>query len=454
MNHKPDFIISGAGLVGSILGLRLAQRGFRVKLFESRPDMRLNAISAGRSINLALSDRGIRSLRMVGLGDELLTHAVPMQGRMVHSMSGELQFQPYSERPGECINSISRRTLNVILMDALEKIQPGSIEFDTRLSSCDPETGSFIFEKRDERNIVVENIPMLATDGANSVARKSLMNISAQIRFNYSQVFQNYGYKELTIPPGEGGSFRIDKNALHIWPRGHFMMIALPNPDATFTATLFIPYEGKDSFASLTDEGSVEKYFETFFRDAIPCLPDLKKEFFENPTGHLYTVKCHPWYYQDKLLLLGDAAHAIIPFYGQGMNCGFEDVFVLDQLLDQGLTGEQLFSRFTELRKINSDAIADLAEDNFVEMRDKVGDPLFQRKRQLENRLEKFDPTYFSKYALVTFRPDVSYHHAMTLGRMQDDLLMDICRKKETIADSELPGILEQLRSLSGQLSV
>lgn len=454
MNQKPDYIISGAGLVGSILGLRLAQRGYRVKLYESRPDMRTTSISAGRSINLALSDRGIRSLKMVGLGDELLTHAVPMQGRMVHSVTGELQFQPYSERPGECINSISRRTLNVILMDALEKIQPGSIEFETRLSHSDPEAGKFIFERKDESSVVVENIPMLSTDGANSVARKSLMNISPLIRFNYSQVFQNYGYKELTIPPAEDGSFRIDKNALHIWPRGHFMMIALPNPDATFTATLFIPYEGKDSFASLTSEESVWEYFQAYFRDAIPCLPDLKREFFENPTGHLYTVKCHPWFYQDRLLLLGDAAHAIIPFYGQGMNCGFEDVFVFDQLLEQGLRGEPLFARFTELRKINSDAIADLAEDNFVEMRDKVGDPLFQRKRQLENRLEKFDPAYFSKYALVTFRPDVSYHHAMTLGRMQDELLMDICRKKESISESELPGILEQLRKLPNALRV
>lgn len=449
MINKPDYIIAGAGLVGSLLGLRLAQRGFKVKLYESRSDMRRFDISAGRSINLALSDRGIRSLELVGLKQEMLQHAVPMQGRMVHDVAGNLIFQPYSERPGEHINSISRRTLNVILMDALEKIQPDAITFNTELSSLDFQNFESAFQSRNGERFMHQNTPLLATDGANSVARKELMRISPLIRFNYAQNFQNYGYKELTIPPAEAGSFRIHDHSLHIWPRGHFMMIALPNPDATFTATLFLPYEGKESFAALQTEESVTEFYSKYFADSMPHIPELTQEFFEHPTGHLYTVKCHPWYYQDQLQLLGDAAHAIIPFYGQGMNCGFEDVFVLDQLLDQKLNGEVLFQKFTDRRKINSDAIADLAEDNFIEMRDKVGDPVFQRKRSLENRLEKFDPTYFSKYALVTFRPDVSYHHAMTLGRMQDELLMQICSSGEEINDASLPGILNKLKELT-----
>lgn len=449
MHEKPDFIISGAGLVGSLLALRLAQRGHRIKVYESRPDMRKHSIAAGRSINLALSDRGIRTLKRVGLEDALLTHTVPMYGRLIHSVEGELQYQPYSERAGEHINSISRRTLNIVLMDALEKIQPDAIEFETKLLYADPEKSILHFERADGSNFTSENIPLLATDGANSMGRKSLMNISTSIRFNYSQVFQNYAYKELTIPPAADGSFRIQNQALHIWPRGHFMMIALPNPDATFTVTLFIPYEGADSLEGLHNKNDVLQYFGKHFSDAVPHIPELAEEFFHNPTGYLYTVKCHPWNYKDSVLLLGDAAHAIIPFYGQGMNCGFEDVFVFDELLDQGFTGEGLFSEFTKLRKPNGDAIADLAEDNFLEMRDKVGDPIFQKKRALENRLEKFDPQYYSKYALVTFRPDISYADAMRIGRKQDDLLMGLCSTNKEIQDSELPLILTKLKELA-----
>lgn len=447
MKNK-EIIIAGAGLVGSILGLRLAQRGYKVSIYESRPDMRKTEMSAGRSINLALSDRGIGGLKIVGLEKEILSHAVQMKGRMIHDLEGHLLFQSYSERPGECINSISRRTLNVYLMDALEKIPGSTIHFNTRLIGWDAQTGTCQFQTNYGQIIRKENATLLATDGANSAARKELMNLSAQIRFNYKQFFQNYGYKELTIPPGSDGSFRLDKNALHIWPRGNFMMIALPNPDATFTATLFISYKGADSLEQLVTQEDVQQYYQKYFRDAIPLIPDLKKEFFDHPTGHLYSVKCDPWYYEDKMLLLGDAAHAIIPFYGQGMNCGFEDVVVLDKLLDQNLEGEELFAKFTELRKINSDAISDLAEDNFIEMRDKVGDPIFQKKKSLESRLEKMFPNYFSKYALVTFRPDVSYHEAMTQGRKQDDLLMDICKEDATITDTELPAIFQKLQQL------
>ncbi|HRI33578.1 MAG TPA: NAD(P)/FAD-dependent oxidoreductase [Saprospiraceae bacterium] len=443
--------IAGAGLVGSLLGLRLAQRGYEVHLYESRSDMRKEAISAGRSINLALSDRGITGLTLVGLEEEIMAHAIQMHGRMIHTIQNELLFQPYSERPNECINSISRRTLNVMLMDAFEKTNRTKINFNHKLIHWDHVSGDATFQSEDGHQIIENNTTLLATDGANSEARKRLMQLSTQIRFNYSQTFQNYGYKELTIPPGINGAFQLEKNALHIWPRGHFMMIALPNPDATFTATLFLPYEGPDSLQQLNTKSDIQQYFETHFNDAIPLIPELKTEFFHNPTGHLNSVKCSPWYYEDKLLLVGDAAHAIIPFYGQGMNCGFEDVVVLDQLLDQQLSGEALFSSFTKLRKKSTDAISDLAEDNFVEMRDKVGDPVFQQKRKVEQALEKMFPQYYSKYALVTFRPDVSYYDAMVKGRKQDDLLMKICSEQAEISAEQLPGIYKQLNELDSK---
>lgn len=446
MDKNKKILIAGSGLVGSLLGLRLLQKGFDVELFESRPDMRKEQISAGRSINLALSHRGIRALKLAGVGEVILSNAIQMHGRMIHTINGQLALQPYSTRPGEFINSISRRTLNVILMDAIEKMKHNAIHFKTRLIKADNDCNSFTFENEQKQHIKIENAILIGTDGAASIARKTLFELTPHLRFNYSQTFQNYGYKELTIPPGPDNSFVIEKNALHIWPRGHFMMIALPNPDATYTATLFLPYHGAESFDSLDSKEKVKAFYQKYFADAIPFMPELETEFFQHPTGHLYTVKCEPWHYEDKILLMGDAAHAIIPFYGQGMNCGFEDVYVFDELLDQHTDWKTLFENFSKQRKPNSDAIADLAEDNFIEMRDKVADPVFQRKRQLEMKLEKQFPEYYSKYALVTFRPDISYHDAMVRGRKQDEFLMGVCgEEKGEFKENELKEIYEHL---------
>lgn len=438
--------VAGAGLVGSLLALRLLQRGFDVEVFESREDMRINSLSAGRSINLALSHRGIRGLSLVGMEKEILSHAVQMKGRMIHSIASELNFQPYSIREGEHINSISRRTLNTLLMNAIEGYGV-KINFAHRLENYHPEKDTFIFKSK-ETEIIRSGGVLLATDGANSAARRFMMERSAEIRLNYAQKFQPYGYKELTIPPGTKGEFLLERNALHIWPRGHFMIIALPNPDATFTVTLFLPFEGAQSFERLTDVSSVRQFFNQYFPDVINLIPDLDHEFFSNPTGHLNSVKCSPWSYKDKILLLGDAAHAIIPFYGQGMNCGFEDVFVFDQLLDQTPDTSTLFSEFENQRKINADAISDLAEDNFEEMRDKVADEVFQRKRKLETILEEKFPSYYSKYALVTFRPDISYHHAMVKGRKQDEFLLKICEKRLSFTDHELTELYHSLQNI------
>lgn len=439
-------IVSGAGLVGSLLALRMLQKGYDVDVFESRSDLRTTSISAGKSINLALSPRGLQALRKVGVIDQVLKNVIEMEGRLIHEINGDLKFQAYSARSGEWINSISRRVLNSILMDEIEKLKPGAIKFNQRLVAIGEEGHSAVFENEEHQQTTYGKIILLATDGANSFARKWILDQTPGVHFNYSQKFQDYGYKELTIPPGPNGEFRIMKNALHIWPRGHFMVIALPNPDASYTVTLFLPFKGKESFDQLQNTEQLLAFFKLYFPDIIPHLPDLETEFFENPTGYLMTVKCEPWNYEDKIVLLGDAAHALIPFYGQGMNCGFEDVFVFDQLLDQYDNWLDLFTNYSKARKKNGDAIADLAEDNFIEMRDKVADPVFQRKRKLEMELERKFPDYYSKYALVTFRPDVPYYDAMVLGRKQDELLMSICANHtEHWTDEELKTIYDQL---------
>ncbi|MEP7196918.1 MAG: NAD(P)/FAD-dependent oxidoreductase [Saprospiraceae bacterium] len=440
--------IVGAGLVGSLLALRLLQRGLKVEIFESREDMRKQTISAGRSINLALSHRGIRGLNLVGLEDKILEHAVQMKGRMIHKIDSELSFQAYSIRDGEYINSISRRTLNIILLDAIESFGV-KVNFGKKLHSFLPEKNLIYFEDKNNQQSQVEDSILIATDGANSMARKFMLDRSAELKMNYNQKFQEYGYKELNILPGKNGEFLLEKNALHIWPRGHFMMIALANPDATFTATLFLPFKGEQGFESLTDKNSVNNFFEKYFKDAKELIHDLDGEFFQHPIGHLNSVKCKPWHYEDKLLLMGDAAHAIIPFYGQGMNCGFEDVVVFNELLDKYNDTLELFEQFEKSRKINSDAISDLAEDNFEEMRDKVADPIYQRKRTLEAQLEKQFPSYYSKYALVTFCPDVSYSEAMIRGRKQDDYLMNLCMTKTDFTNEDLGKIFKELESLN-----
>ncbi len=445
LTNDKSLVIAGGGLVGSLLGLRLLQRGFDVAIYEMRPDMRKTDISAGKSINLALSDRGIQSLKLCGIDREIMRQAIQMKGRLIHPLEGELQFQAYSARPGDCINSISRKALNIILLDAIEKIRPHAIHFDCKLVDANPEQYSATFRSKEHGIIELNNIRLLCTDGAFSQGRRILFDHSSHIRFNYQQKFQNYGYKELTIPPDGNRGFRLEKNALHIWPRGHFLMIGLPNPDATFTATLFLPFEGPDSFAQIQDNSALGAFFEKYFPDAVDHLTGLYDEFFEHPTGQLITVKCDPWHYGDSLLLMGDAAHAIIPFYGQGMNCGFEDIFAFDKLLDTERDWQTLFAVFYKLRKPNADAIADLAEDNFIEMRDKVADPIFQRKRKLELLLEEKYPDYFSKYALVTFRPDVSYYDAMIKGRKQDELLLQVCAEIENVNTIDLEKLFLQL---------
>jgi len=464
--------IIGAGLAGSLLAIYLARRGMTVDVYEARGDMRNEQVAAGRSINLALSDRGIAALREVGMDEYMLAEAIPMNGRMIHSPASETKLLPYSGRKGEYINSISRGGLNIALMNEADKYDNVRFHFNERCVDFDCGTAEAKFSSG--KTVISDTV--IATDGAGSAVRNAMLHGGVE-RFDFSQDWLEHGYKELHIPPMERrhlagedrANFAIEPNALHIWPRHKFMMIGLPNFDGSFTCTLFLahsgshPYEGgvdaasadgvvlsgEPSFDRLTDEAAVLDFFNREFRDAVPLMPTLIEDFFHNPTGNLGTIKCFPWNAGGKALLLGDSAHAVVPFYGQGMNCAFEDVRVLDSLIDEmGTDWEAVFTEYGRLRKPNTDAIADMAEENFYEMRDATANPVFQRKRELETKLEQTYPDYFSKYSMVTFREDLPYAVAKEKGNAQDALLMKICAETPDSSAIELPDVMAKIRSL------
>ena len=354
--EHPTIALIGAGLNGPLLALGLVKRGFKVEIYERRPDMRRVRMSAGRSINLALSTRGIHALTEAGLWKQMQDIIIPMKGRMMHSATGELTFQPYGKDESEVINSISRAELNIVLMNAAEA-QGAKINFQQRCLGVDSRNGDI--RLRDEasgKEHTVRYDVVIGCDGSASAIRSDMLRLP---RFNFSQQYLDYGYKELTIPEGSGGKHVLETHALHIWPRGNYMLIALPNIDGTFACILFLPFEGGDSFEQLNTHSSVQEFFRSRFPDAVPIMPDLVDNFFANPTGAMVTVKCSPWHADGRMLLLGDAAHAIVPFFGQGINCGFEDCTVLLELLDRhGLDWARAFSEFERARKVNTDAIA------------------------------------------------------------------------------------------------
>lgn len=451
-------IVVGAGLAGSLLAIFLAKRGFQVDVYEARPDMRIVDLGGGRSINLALSDRGIAALRDVGMDEYMLAEAVPMYGRMVHSTHGETKLLPYSGRKGEYINSVSRAGLNIALMNEAERYANVRFRFNERCTGFNIDTGEIEFKNGNSISCEV----LIATDGAGSAVRGRL---AATIPgFEVSEVFLEHGYKELHIPNGPGGEFLLDKNALHIWPRHQFMMIALPNFDGSFTCTLFLSRSNANgvtdapvssagdrtpSLDQLTNEKLLLDLFVREFPDAVPLMPTLTTDFFQNPAGHLGTVRCWPWNVGGRVLLLGDSAHAMVPFYGQGMNCAFEDVRVLDRLIEKhGPKWQTVFDEYGKLRKPNTDAIQEMAEENFYEMRDATADPVFQRKRELETRLEQQYSEYFSKYSMVTFCEELPYSKAQERGHRQDRLLMNICRDVDNVDELDLNVIMEKIRDI------
>ncbi|MER7890812.1 NAD(P)/FAD-dependent oxidoreductase [Micromonospora sp. NPDC094482] len=400
MTERDEIAVVGAGLAGCLLACFLARRGYPVALYERRPDPRAGRVERGRSINLALSERGLDALRRIGLDTQVMTDALPMRGRMIHPVAGEPQFQSYSAAGDRAINSISRGALNNALLDAATALPGVRVAFDHRLVGLDPATGEMTFETPQGK--VVATAPVvLGADGAGSAVRGQLLGNGL---LTESLDFLDYGYKELTIPP-LGGDFALNPDALHIWPRGTSMMIALPNPDRSFTCTLFWPTHGTASFASLGSPAAIERHFAEHYPDLVPLAPNLVDDYQHNPVGVLGTVRCTPWQVDGKVGLLGDAAHAIVPFYGQGANAAFEDVVELDRCLDECADNwASALPLFQRRRQENTEAIARMALANFVEMRDKVASPLFQLGRRVEHALERALPgRYVSRYELVSF---------------------------------------------------
>jgi kynurenine 3-monooxygenase len=402
MPDTPEFTIVGSGLAGALLACYLGKAGHSVELHERRADPRGHDPERGRSINLALSVRGIQALREVGLADKVLSQAVPMRGRMIHGRDGLLAFQPYGKDDSESINSVSRAGLNLTLIEAAASYPNVRLCFNHRCTGIDLATGTLDFLDGDHAALKVATRTVIGADGAYSAVRASLQR---RERFNYQQDYLSHGYKELAIAPGPGGAFRMEKHALHIWPRHSFMMIALPNFDGSYTCTLFWPYDGANSFAALKTDDDIRRFFDDQFPDAVPLLPDLVEQYHANPVGPLMTVRCSPWHIDGRVALLGDACHAVVPFLGQGMNAAFEDCTVLGRCLRQHAPDwAAAFRDYEAQRKENTDALADLAIDNFLEMRDKVSSRLFRWKKKLDILLHKLLPgIYLPLYTLVTF---------------------------------------------------
>ena len=431
--------VVGAGPVGCVLATLLARRGVDVTLFEKRPDMRRADIDGGRSINLVLTDRGLRALDRIGLRDRILDHTVPVRGRMMHSTDGEQTYQPYGKDASECNYSVSRGRLNELLLDTAEDTGV-EIHFEHAVSSVDFDANRLSFGPSDtgeEIADVADYDVVFGCDGAPSALRKALVERGD---VDESVVFMEWGYKELRFPAGDDGSWPMQNEALHIWPRGEHFLMGLANPDGSFTGTIYLARRGDVSFEALDDEEAVRAFFDEYYTTAVPYLGDYVEEFLEHPTGSLGTVRAAPWYLDGQVLLVGDAAHGIVPFFGQGLNSGFEDCVVLDDLLaDGGLQSlEDVFEAFYQRRKPNTDAIADMALENAVEMGEKVADADFLLQKEIEERLEQtFDDIYRSRYATVMYST-IPYAVAFEAGEIQQEILAELAAGVDDAADVDL----------------
>lgn len=434
--------IAGAGLVGSLAAVYLAKRGYTVEVYEKRPDLRNASLNAGRSINLVISHRGWNALEKVGLREEIEKLTVPAYGRMIHDVEGNTNFQKYSIK-NEPIHSVSRGGLNARLMDIAEGYPNVSFHFNHKCVGVDLDTATATFANGDGSEVTVAADLLIGGDGAFSKVRQRMLGAD---RFNYSQQYIEHGYKEIHFPANPDGSAQMRLDALHIWPRKNFMLMGLANLDNGFTGTLFFPFEGEGwSFDSIKSEGDVHRFFGEMFPDAIPMLPNLTEQYMENPTSSLVIVRCAPWNYKDKVLLVGDAAHAIVPFYGEGMNCGFEDVFVLDQLLDrfnEDLT--QVLPAYSAAREENGNAIADLSLRNFVEMRDLVADEAWLLRKKIEARMYAGHPDkWVPLYSQVKFS-NIPYASAFKEGQKHDRIMQEVLALPDIANRWESPEI-EQL---------
>jgi len=423
MSTQKNITVVGAGLVGSLVSIYLAKRGYKVDVYERRPDMRKADIVAGRSINLALSDRGWRGLEGVGIADEIKKIAIPMYGRSIHMKDGSSTYQAYG-KDNQAIYSVSRGGINMRLMDLAEQQPNVTLHFEERCDKLDRKSNELsFFNTSTNKTKDVKSDIVLGSDGAFSAVRTQMQFQSD--RFDYQQFYIDAGYKELVIPAGPNGEHLIEKNCLHIWPRGSFMMIALPNMDGSFTCTLFFQMEGKVSFDAIKTKEEVMAFFKQEFLDAVPLMPTLIEDWMNNPTSSLVTVKCKPWVWDEKIALIGDAAHAIVPFYGQGMNCGFEDCVVLNELMDKhGDLNGACLKEYETLRKPDGDAIADLAIANFVEMRDKTADKTFLLQKKIEAHFSAKHPEkWIPLYSMVTYSPHIRYSEALVNGNKQQAIM-------------------------------
>jgi len=447
-----NIVILGAGLVGSLQALLLAQQGYRVRVYDQLPDIRRKAMSAGRSINLALASRGRHALEQAGVLDKAESLLIPMRGRMLHNQQGEQKLQHYGSRESEAIYSVSRAGLVSLLRDEAEATGLVSFYFEHRCDSLDFKENRCQFSHR-EAAIHIEFDYLLACDGAGSVTRQQMQQYSDKATA-FSSELLDHAYKELYLPPDKNGDFQLDKNALHVWPRDDYMMIGLPNPGGDFTLTLFMPKTGPVSFESIDNKTALHDLFDQQFADIKPFIPNLEDDYFNNPTGKLGTVRCSQWY-QNNVLLLGDAAHAVVPFHAQGMNCGFEDcVAVMEALKHSNHNWSDLFATVQMARQVNANAIADMSLENYVEMRAAVNDPQFHLKKRIAFALEKRWPeTFIPRYSMVMFHR-VPYAEAYARGRVQDRLLNRLSR--DMVDDADVESVLDFDRAerlIKGSLS-
>lgn len=419
MSAEPQLTIAGAGLAGPLAALLLARRGWRVSVIERRPDPRTAAFTGGRSINLALAARGLAALAAGELAESVAPLLIPMRGRLTHAREGITDFLPYGQRPEEVIYSVSRAGLNRLLVEAAVATGQVEFRFGCTVSGFDPDAGTLAVADSAGNETRIAG-PVIGADGAGSAVRQALL-AHGVVRVREEPL--GHAYKELSIPAGAGGTHRLEREALHIWPRGGFMLIALPNTDGSFTVTLFLPREGAPGFSALATPAAVTEFFRHEFPDALKLLPDLAEEFFANPTGMLGTVYTEPWHLDGRALLIGDAAHAVVPFHGQGMNAAFEDCRLLAERLAPDADVAAVFAEFSRTRKPDADAIARMALANYVEMRDTVRDPGFALRKALGFELERRCPDRFvPRYSMVMFH-HVPYSEAERRGRVQQKIL-------------------------------
>ncbi len=420
--EQENITIFGAGLVGSLLSIFLAKQGYQVKVYEKRADPRLELMKGNRSINLALSERGWRALREVGISNLVFPIGIPMRGRMMHDLKGNLTFQPYGNEE-QAIYSVSRADLNKTMIEEADRMPNTEFHFENACQHVNLYDNSYQIRQHDKLRTEAADI-IFGADGAFSQVRSAMQRTD---RFNYSQYYLAHGYKEMTILPSPQDDFRMNPNALHIWPRRKFMLIALPNPDKTFTVTLFLPFEGDISFQNLQTPQAVAAFFDTYFADAVALIENPVAQFFENPTSSMVTVTCAPWTYQNRVALVGDAAHAIVPFYGQGMNAGFEDCRILNDIIAQN-QGDwaKIMQKYRSERTENANAISELALHNFIEMRDKVADDKFLLRKKIEANLHQLYPTkWMPLYSMVTFS-HIPYAQALARGKKQEHIMNQV----------------------------